>query len=343
MTGTIGLDIEEVFLENNMNDYFKKKARELGYSRFTINDLYDVVPYDIVSSGGIGGGGEFGGPYGPPPPYPPAPQPVYVGGQGSVKLGWADDTYSVKIFTSSSSVTFLTSGTIEVLVVGPGGHSAGNVTDVAHSGGGGGGEVIYNSELSVTAGTYNVVVGTVGYNSSFSTITARYGINGTTGTGGASGNGYSGGSFGYDSGGGGGASGPGTAGKDVWQGAGTGGPGVISSITGTAIEYGRGGNGTSVTSNTPVMPAPPNSNCGWGGGGGCESYGSLPVYGATSGVVIIKYYTPMANLTDTIQAFGTPVYPIPSTHLRCNKGALNPPSILSWQAEEHKNWTPIVF
>ena len=95
--------------ENNMNENIKKKARELGYSKFRLTSSYDIIPYDVVESGSM-----YQGPFeilgGPLPPriimnapVNPVPVPVYVGGQGSIKLGWAPADGTGKVYPIPST------------------------------------------------------------------------------------------------------------------------------------------------------------------------------------------------------------------------------------------------
>lgn len=211
--------------------------------------------------------------------------------------------YRIHTFLSSGTFAVPSSliGTVDVLVVGGGG---GGGSDMG--GGGGGGGVIYNPGFAVTPGSNitvtvgaggsgapngnNVVRGSNGNPSIFSSITAlgggggasrHNGTNNPAGTGSgvvSSGGGASGGG---GSGGNGGAAGVGTAGQGnngggsigTWYpgggggagGAGStnpanGGSGVSNSILGTAYYWGAGGGGAGYTGIS--------GNGGLGGGGG---------------------------------------------------------------------------
>lgn len=200
--------------------------------------------------------------------------------------------------------------------------------------GGGAGGVIYNSSSSVTSGGKTVTVGAGGSaannggNSSFNSITAtgggrgggdcgtevRAGATGGSGGGGAkystgaagiSGQGNSGGNFGGASISGGGG-GKGEAGNT--DGAGHGGDGTAYSITGSSIYYGGGGSGAPLGSaESPIAGSTGGgggttyngvggngvANTGGGGGGGGELNSSVGGSGG-SGVVIIRYPTPLS-------------------------------------------------
>lgn len=203
------------------------------------------------------------------------------------------DGYSA--FNTPSVFTVTGSGNVEVLVVGGGGGGS-----YAQGGGGGGGKVTYNSSFAVTAGNISVTVGgggsggvlgatlgVTGESSVFSSITSTGGLGGGTNLdGGASGNGYAGGTT-YGQGVepykvlGGGGGGAGAVGASPASGdtvAGNGGAGISNSISGSSVYYGGGGGGgTYITTAT-------NLTGGSGGnGGGGHGGGSTPRTGTTDG------------------------------------------------------------
>lgn len=249
-----------------------------------------------------------------------------IGTGGSVTQS---GTFTVHTFNSSGSFVPNDIKSVEILIVGAGGGSAGGG---AGAGGGGGGEVVTNSAVAVTSSiTVNVgigVSGATGGSSSFGSITGTGGTAGTNniGTGGTSGDGFAGGigstnsgvcttTLNRQGGGGGGAS---TIGVNVADPiAGNGGDGIQSSISGIATFYGGGGGGGSergtagsggqgggadggvgsggASGNNGVA----NTGGGSGGAGGlCNVAGNNPVTGG-SGIVIIRYTTPLNNLIFT--------------------------------------------
>jgi hypothetical protein len=182
------------------------------------------------------------------------------------------------IFTASGTYTAAVDEVIDVLIVGGGGGGGtgyGAIDPHYAGGGGGGGGVRQISGMSISAGTYNVVVGeacaigTNGNDSSFNSIIATGGGRGGNaengvgagqngGSGGGAGDasslhgisypvtspaqGNDGGISAYNEagGGGGGAGGVGGNGTAYSRG-GVGGVGVLSSITGSPVYYGGGG------------------------------------------------------------------------------------------------------
>jgi hypothetical protein len=195
----------------------------------------------------------------------------------------------VLIFHGNGSIVTPSAINVRRLVVGGGGKGGDAGND--RSGGGGGGAVIDNFS-AVSAGTYQIVVGSgsasaiVGYDkyggaiysvnsataSSFSSVDiANFGSDGTNGqgnygwgaSGGASGNGNSGG----PNGGGGGGAGVAAVNANG-TGVSLGGQGRQSDITGTVIYYGGGGGGGAAT-----------SDGGLGGGGNAGAYGAIPQNG----------------------------------------------------------------
>jgi hypothetical protein len=200
---------------------------------------------------------------------------------------------------------------VRVLVVGGGGGGGGGVSGVYFGAGGGGGEVIANGnyttnpgeEISVSVGkggetsTYSttyagdLLLPKHGSPSIFGTLTARGGKapTNTNNNGGASGNLNAGGTTaGQPGNGGGGAS---TAASGQVPGA-----GVVSNISGSALEYGGGGDGTNGAGSSSPRDHAGKTNAAplanRGGGGSSMS----PVYSGTaggSGVVVVRYTTPI--------------------------------------------------
>jgi len=203
-------------------------------------------------------------------------------------------------FTSTGTATFSTPAalTADLLVVAGGGSAGSN-----NGGGGGGGGVIYNTGISVTSGSYSIVVGagapgyqnssgpsgTRGSNSSALGYTAVGGGGGTGGNAGSCTTGGSGGGNGRSrdgsSGGCAGTSGQGKQGRQNPDGAvggggggagqgqaeigagNVGGNGVQISISGTATYYGGGGGGGDERGGTPY------GGSGGGGRGGSTASG----------------------------------------------------------------------
>jgi hypothetical protein len=189
------------------------------------------------------------------------------------------NTYKIHTFNTPGTATFTVTPpnalTVKVLVVGGGGGGGG--TTNLYGGGGGAGGLVYSRAMSLTPGTYQVVVGaggptdTVGGNSTFNGLVAYgggYGGASTTagGNGGCGGGGGGalnsvggtgsqgfGGSSGYAQYvGGGGGGGMGTAGASTRSNNGNnstsvngfqGGDGVQVQITGTPTYYAGGGGG----------------------------------------------------------------------------------------------------
>ena len=185
------------------------------------------------------------------------------------------DGYKIHTFTTNGTFTLTGSGTIEYLIAGGGGSGA------AYWGGGGSGARVSTGTVTLSAGTYSVVVGTGsvggdpdvepywgknGTPSSFNSIVAdggSYGAynapggngfngggggtSGLTGYAGGTGtSGYNGGSAGTTGQGyptGGGASQIGNGGNASTGQSGNGADGITSSITGTAHTYGSAGGG----------------------------------------------------------------------------------------------------
>ena len=246
--------------------------------------------------------------------------------------------YTVHTFTSSGSLVVASgSGNVEYLVIGGGGGGGGYRSGVSYGWGGGAGGYRTNkpgetpggpspspeSPFPVSAGTYEVVIGSggagrsgpnpgyAGGHSRFDTITSQ----GGGGGGGAGGDGAPGGSGGGDaglgnrgdgtdqsnivvvppqgypggptSGSGGGAGGAGTNGQNQ-----SGGAGLSSNITGSSVTRAVGGNGS--TSGPQPNPAPSASaNTGSGGTGGGHDGAPGDYTGGTggSGIVIVRYLT----------------------------------------------------
>lgn len=191
-----------------------------------------------------------------------------------------------------------------VLVVGAGGPGVSFST----GGGGGGGGVLYTSSHTLSLGSYNVVVGSSGQNSSFDGILAYAGGTGGSGNGasggggnqgsaggtGIVGQGYNGGSaVGQSSGAGGGGAG-GVGGNSSGSTPGVGGIGLSYDISGTLITYGAGSSGSYLVGTG--KSGTPNT------GNGGQSAGTTPGSGG-SGIVIIRYAT--ADATDFVITGGT--------------------------------------
>ena len=197
---------------------------------------------------------------------------------------------------------------VRVLVVGGGSSGAAGQAGVWWPQGGGGGAVVTQLNFSTSPGaTVAVAVGAGGAaintqglastsennggQSKFATLTANGGVApvNTLGPGGASGNGNAGGATGSPTSCGGGGAG-GAASTT------TGGPGVNSDISGSTLMYGSGGAGSngstgSASSGGGVNSVAPAANRG--GGGSQLSSGSGLASAGASGVVIVRYTTPI--------------------------------------------------
>lgn len=264
-----------------------------------------------------------------------------------------DGAYTVHKFTASGTLVCTSTFTATALVVGGGGGGGGGEINPAGDapGGGGGGGVIYNSSLSITPQAYTITVGdggagatgsslngTVGSNSTFSTLLTAYGGgygsreegnggNGGSGGGaggscstgdkiggtGTAGQGYSGGNntdaaCTYRSGsGGGGAGGVGNVNLSN-GGGGAGGVGISNSISGSAVSY-AGGGGGGAGRNVGVLGGAGQAGGGGGGsspngvggnatansgsGGGGAGSGTNVGGAGGSGIVVVRYLTPM--------------------------------------------------
>jgi hypothetical protein len=230
-------------------------------------------------------------------------------------------TYQVQTFTASGTLTVSNSGVVDILIVGGGGGAGtgqGNVAQGFVSGAGGGGGVVFLSNIFLNAGTYATTVGAGGgsqgngSSSSFALSSKSifaYG-GGTSGTS-APGSGGGGGWFGGVGGGGssqteqGNSGASGTSQSNSSQGAGggaggaasgsTAGVGVANSITGSSVTYGTGGSG--------VGRAAGAANRGQGGAGASawDQSGAL----GGSGVVIVRTVTAGAAPSGVIASGGT--------------------------------------
>jgi hypothetical protein len=254
-------------------------------------------------------------------PTPPPPTALDVSG-GTVTY---DGDYAIHTFDVSSSVTITGSGYAQVLWVGGG--AAGRTArgfvegdgDGYAGGGGGGGQVIEDPSILLTAGVYEVIVG-VGsiYNGHIAGKTSFFGIEASAGLpqdglprgqGTTSGAGFQGATARNligSAGGGGGASAVGSQGSAINVG-GIGGNGVYSSITGSQVGYGGGGDGGGVyrPRNAPTdfgggiggngftgTAAGDGIDGRGGGGGGASKNGTTGQWAGGnggSGVVIIRY------------------------------------------------------
>jgi hypothetical protein len=239
---------------------------------------------------------------------------VVSGGTVSV-----DGLYTVRTFEESGTLT-VSGGTltnVECLLIAGGGRAS--LPDGSYVAGGGAGGVVQNT-INLNTGSYSVVVGDPGNNSSFLTMTAIGGgvggcyANGTQGGSGGGGgvagtthinfenfvggpglqgfpggNPFAGGYPGSGPGGGGGAGGSGGAGIDSIGGAG--GRGLASAITGNTLYYAAGGSAKGPGGIGPNSPG----FYSYGAGGGYSSdpdyqYGSR--LNPQSGVLILRYLTP---------------------------------------------------
>ena len=232
-----------------------------------------------------------------------------------------DGAYTVATFENNGTVTVTGNAVanVEYLLIAGGGRAA--TPDVSYVAGGGAGGVL-TGNVTLSTGSYPVVIGATGNNSSFLSMTAIgggvggfYGNGSAGGSGGGGGvqgtvhinfenfvggpgtpgQGYPGGSpFGggyppFGPGGGGGAGGPGGLGLADSKG-GDGGLGVASAVTGVVTYYAAGGSGMGPRGTGNNSPGYNN----YGAGGGYSStddgtYGNL--LPPQPGVLILRYPT----------------------------------------------------
>lgn len=210
--------------------------------------------------------------------------------------------YTIHTFTGNGTLTPSGSGSVEYLIVAGGGSGQG-ASEVYGAGAGGGGGGMLEGTSSISSGSYSIVVGGSGQNSSFNSLTSIAGGTGGGGSGGSGGGGsYTGGAGGAGTAGQGnnGANGVyadrggGGGGKNSAGSGGTGGTGKSSSITGSAVTYAYGGNAGSHLGSSPPTGAAGGANTGGGGGGGSirDSNGVTSGGGAGgSGIVVVRYLT----------------------------------------------------
>lgn len=212
---------------------------------------------------------------------------------GAVTYPFGTDT--VHAFTSSGTLTLNSTVTARILVVAGGGGGSYNSEPYSYGGGGGGGGYLYYTNISMTAGTYTITVGTGGLGSVEAAASTNgvdssivggsisyTAIGGGRGGGTGNGNGGTGGSGGsaasYP---GGSTNGSGTSGQGFGGGAGAGGgawgtslygppdggPGIINDIAGFPMSFSGGGSSErpndAITINETAYGMP-----GLGGGGG---------------------------------------------------------------------------
>ena len=221
--------------------------------------------------------------------------------------------YTIHTFTTSGTLSPLSSLSADYLIVAGGGGGGGNDGTASRTAGGGGaGGLLSGSAVTIdtnstylvtvgsggAAGVLNSVSGTSGSNSSFSIVsTAAVGGGGGGSTRGNSGlNGGSGGGAGDNAGAaglgtsgqgnnGGGSGGVGTAGGGGGAGSAgstsAGGSGSASSLSGSSVTYAAGG--------APGQSSPATGAANTGNGGGGTVTGSNTGYSGGSGIVIIRY------------------------------------------------------
>lgn len=92
---------------------------------------------------------------------------------------------------------------------------------------------------------------------------------------------------------------------------GNGGAGYVSSITGTAVTYGQGGNGRGATIDKPAVPIPPNTGSG-GHAGLAPTPAEIPQGYGSDGVFVIRWPTSYPQATSVTGNDGTlPVNAVP--------------------------------
>jgi hypothetical protein len=184
----------------------------------------------------------------------------------------------------SGSLVIAGAGYAQTLIVAGGG--GGNRGGGNGSSGGGAGGVL-ETLVFLDAATHAVVVGAggtgaftaaAGNETTFAGLTVRPGLGGSRYAGSGGGGGHSGNGY-WSNGGGGGSAGNGGVGYTGGC-CSPGGVGVISSITGTAIQYGIGGRGND--------KAGSGTTPGCGGGGGYDSWGDAPGGNGKDGIVYVR-------------------------------------------------------
>lgn len=278
-----------------------------------------------ANTGGGGGGSGF------------SPSTSVAGGSGVVIISYAgaqqfgggvvttDGTNTIHTFTTSGTLSPLSSLTAQYLIVAGGAGGGGNYHTVATGGGGGAGGLLTGTGLTIDANSNYVVVvgaggaggtggagtnGVNGTNSTFSMVaTAAVGggygaTNQQAGGNGGSGGGASGPTTSGTFAGGTATSGQGNAGGSAnqFQGGGgggagaagasgatgNGGNGLASSISGSSVTYAGGGGQTGGTGGGGSAGVAGTANTGGGGGMGAGGANNAGGAGG-SGVVIISY------------------------------------------------------
>ena len=266
--------------------------RTVGTCTWTVPSTVSSVQYLVVAGGGGGGGDAAGG-----------------GGAGGLLTNYGGTALTVA--PSESLVIAVGSGGVAGHN-GPSNDPGGHVKPTTGGHSQFGSVVAYGGGFGGNYNSGNGGIGGSGGGGAFSGGTAGAG---TSGQGNAGGNSAGGGS-GPAGGGGGGAGGVGTAGNTAQ---GQGGPGVSVGITGSAITYAGGGGGGRWSVNGSA-PGADNGGAGGGGAGsiGCGNRatdavantggggGGAPAgcYGdggsGGSGIVIVRYSTPVAPSINAI-------------------------------------------
>jgi len=266
--------------------------RTVGVCTWTVPSTVSSVQYLVVAGGGGGGGDAAGG-----------------GGAGGLLTNYG--ATALNVTPSESLVIAVGSGGVAGHN-GPSNDSGGHIKPTTGGHSQFGSVVAYGGGFGGNYNSGNGGIGGSGGGGAYSGGTAGAG---TSGQGNAGGNSAGGGS-GPAGGGGGGAGGVGTAGNTAQ---GQGGPGTSVAITGSAITYAGGGGG----GRWNVNGTAPGANNGGDGGGGAGSIGcgnratdavantgggggGAPAgcYGdggsGGSGIVIVRYSTPVAPSINAI-------------------------------------------
>jgi hypothetical protein len=220
----------------------------------------------------------------------PAGSPFIVATGGTITEDGDFKIHTFDVGTSTFSVT--SAGTspnnsVEYLIVGAGGRGACSDRFQANGGGGGAGGAVRTGSFAVDIDDYTIITGAKGGFNDFGqsgaagNLSTAFNITASGGGGGINnGPGGSNGDFVGSSPGGGGAGAGGNASGD------TGGIGVVSSINGTSVTYGIGGNRSNIS-----FPSCQNTSIG-GGSVGVSIGGSCTISCATTGpggIVIVRY------------------------------------------------------
>src|SRR3990167_5587984 len=260
--------------------------------------------------------------------------PIATG--GTISTDGAD---TIHTFTSSGTFDSTGTGITEVKVLAVGGGGGGGQS---YGGGGGACGFTYDAALAHTPGSFPVTVGSGGAGGGggggISTANGRDGGSGGgagwqgtagSGTGGQGNDGGTGtGGTPFCTGGGGGSSAVG--GSAAGSVSGSGGAGTANSISGASVTYAGGGGGGAADGGTT---AGSGGAGGGGGGGGTSGVGAA----GGSGIVIIRYVTP---IDPPVAAFsGTPLVGVVPLSVVFTDASTNTPTGWAWSFGDSRTST----